>query len=192
MVCLQNADKSGECSLEAGKQPVTNLEAAACLSSSVGHAAPPWYALFVLPTWIFRVEVTLEAFYGIETFVPLYDGRQVFPGYIFARMRDSSEVRKALGIPGSNQFLPNTILTHPSIADEEVMNLRKALASTHALSPLLLSGGSPGADDLQSFKGTTGAVMESDGKRGTVCVGIEMLGRGIPVTVDLMELEAAA
>lgn len=176
-------------------------EAAACSSSSVGHAAlVPWYAFFVLPTWAARIKNRFEQL-NIETYLPIYtgsgnvdrhragEGCQLFPGYLFARIDGPDNLRAAMQIAGVLRILPT--MTRPiAIADDEITNLRKAIATRVTAVPCHYQRGAKVTVISGPLRGVSGVVEQ--GAPSRIMVGVEMMGRGLSLPFDPQDLGAAA
>jgi transcription antitermination factor NusG len=175
---------------------------AACSPPSLVHPqerAASWYAFRVRPAWEFRARRALW-FEGFEEFLPIYaervrwsdrvhvTERPMFPGYLFAHLR-AADISRALRIAGILAILPNA--SNPiAIADEEISNLRIAIASKLTAAPCALTQGARVSIKSGPLAGLFGVVTEDRGALRLV-VNVEILRRGVSVELDPRDVEAA-
>jgi transcription antitermination factor NusG len=158
-----------------------------------------WYALVVRPNWAFKVRDRLNQI-GIEQWVPTFIEtvrwsdrtktveRQLFPGYLFVRAT-AGEIPTVLELTGVTEILPSA-MRPIAITDEEITNLRAAIASqpTGVRGPYV--AGTRVSIESGPLSGASGIVVEA--ARQKVRVLVEMLGRPVKVAIEPAYLKKAA
>lgn len=165
------------------------------------QGAAPWFVLQVQVNRAFRIREWLREA-GIGEWLPTYTEtirwsdrqktfeRQVFPGYILVRLATVNQSVRVLRFPGVISLLP-TALSPIAVDDQEIRDLRKALASALPVQPCAYVAGQRVTIRRGALAGVTGAVVRVKGETRVV-VGIEMLGRAVSVTIEAADLEKAA
>jgi transcription antitermination factor NusG len=165
----------------------TDAATGASVSSSLS-----WYALRVFSNRERAVKRTLHQLeYG--AFLPVYSERVqwsdrikiaeklLFPGYIFTRM-PAEALAAALEIPGVLQALPSNLRPLP-VADSEIANLHRVMASLLPLSPADYLAGDKVTIKSGALRGVSGVVQRHAGGARLI-VSVEMLNRAVSVELD--------
>ncbi len=150
-----------------------------------------WYAIHVRSQHEWLVQERISG----ETFLPTFSSesrwsdrvkvveKPVFPGYLFSRF-DISERGPILRVPGVIQILGIAGQPVP-IAEQEISAIRRMLESPLPVSPHLSHHEGEKVMVMRGpLKGIEGKVLRI--KKGAVklVVAVEMMGRGLAVTMD--------
>jgi transcription termination/antitermination protein NusG len=165
------------------------------LCPEINGAGDParWFALTVKHQHERRVEGVLCA-NGVQTFLPVFRSRRqwsdrikqqdapLFPGYVFVRFSLPERV-SVLNTPGVARIVGFGGVPVP-LEDQEVGNIRTALASNQALGPWpYLHAGDRVRIERGPLRGVEGILLhEKTGFR--LVLGVEILRRSVAVEVD--------
>jgi transcription antitermination factor NusG len=154
---------------------------------------PQWYALRLRSNREFQVRAALEGL-SIETFLPTWSEdvrwsdrlkrteRVLFPGYVFVRIIEWSQVYAALCTRGVVQLLPNSFKPTP-IDEREIENVRLVMASRLASTPCEFAAGELVTIDSGPLAGVSGVVKKTKGALRVV-VSVEILRRSVAIELD--------
>ncbi len=164
-----------------------------CPETEGAEDSARWFALTVRYQHERRVEGVLCA-NGVETFLPIFRSRRqwsdrvkqqeapLFPGYVFGRFSLPERV-SVLNTPGVARIVGFGGVPVP-LEDQEVGNIRAALASNLSLGPWpYLRAGDKVRIERGPLRGIEGILLrEKTGFR--LVLGVEMLQRSVAVEVE--------
>jgi transcription antitermination factor NusG len=164
-----------------------------------GLFSPKWFAVYLSPRHEKRVALHMDL-REIEHYLPLYrahhkwsDGSKVtldlplFPGYIFARIKQTERVR-VLEVPGVLALVGGTAREPMPLPESEIDALRDGLLARHAEPHPLLTVGQRVRIRSGALCGMEGVVVRKKNSLRVVLT-MDLIMESIAVEVDGSELE---